>query len=553
MQLVAYGAQDVYLTGNPEITFFKVVYRRHTNFACEAIEQTFSGTADFGRKVSCPINRNGDLITKVHLKATVSAVSTIGTDTRFAWVEKLGHAIIKEVEVNIGGSRIDRQYGDWLNIWQELTRDNSHDRGYNKMIGNVSDMTSLEASSGDCKDAYTMYVPLQFWFCRNNGLALPLIALQYHDVRVDFQFRDLAECVVTSNVTASQLKSAGIKFDDATLLVDYIYLDSEERKRFAQASHEYLIEQVQDVDKNITATSEKIRLNYNHPTKGIYFGMKLGNYTTGKAYLAYNANDWAAAKDEFAILVHLNCIKHFDNGHMELDSDVSGNEAEASGNASGNTGTPRYVQDANLPAKLKALKAKCAVELAFTVGDTEMDVKSNTGMFVVTSNTLTWKDVSTTSAKVFASAPSAYSRPAHLELLDVDVYQHCNYGLYINGEGNPVSEGQIKLNGHERFSKRDGLYFNYVQAHSHHSNSPSDGVCAYNFALNPEEHQPSGSCNFSRIDIAELHLWFAEPGAAKSGDFKADFLDDDTTMWVYGLNYNVLRVMSGMAGTAYSN
>lgn len=174
MQLVAYGAQDVYLTGNPQITFFKVVYRRHTNFAMESIEQTFTGQADFGRKVQATINRNGDLIHRMYLQATLPAVECPCSVSKcFRWVNYIGHALIKTVELEIGGQRIDKQYGDWLNIWNELTREPGHQVGYDNMVGNTIFLTGTGLTR---TESTTLYVPLQFWFCRNPGLALPLIA-----------------------------------------------------------------------------------------------------------------------------------------------------------------------------------------------------------------------------------------------------------------------------------------------------------------------------------------------------------------------------------------
>ena len=176
MQLVAYGAQDVYLTGNPQITFFKVVYRRHTNFAMESVEQTFSGSPDFGKRVTATIARNGDLVSRVYLQVTLPEVCCpSSTSANFRWVNYVGHCLIKHVSVDIGGQQIDKQYGDWLTIWNELTQKPGLQVGYDNMVGNTVHLTG----SGLCKtEATTLYVPLQFWFCRNPGLALPLIALQ---------------------------------------------------------------------------------------------------------------------------------------------------------------------------------------------------------------------------------------------------------------------------------------------------------------------------------------------------------------------------------------
>jgi hypothetical protein len=253
MQLVAYGAQDVYLTGNPQITFFKVVYRRHTNFSMECIEQTMTGNPDFGRRVSVTVLRNGDLATKLYLKVTVDAVIDATFTGKFAWVRRLGHALVNNIEVEIGGSQIDKHYGTWMDIWYELTHTYEQERGYKEMIGDVSELTELKTkrTDGTFTDQFTMFIPLQFWFCRNPGLALPLIALQYHEVRLNIEFNQSAHLGVYTHGFDTRL----LTVHDAILLVDYIYLDTEERRRFAQVGHEYLIEQLQFTGSESVQTS----------------------------------------------------------------------------------------------------------------------------------------------------------------------------------------------------------------------------------------------------------------------------------------------------------
>ena len=260
LQLVAYGAQDVYLTGNPQITFFKVVYRRHTNFSMESIEQTFNGTADFGRRVTCQISRNGDLIHRMYLQMTITGASI--TANSFA-----GLALIKSVELEIGGQRIDKQYGDWMFIWNELSLPAGKRSGYKTMVGAPgSDITTTDT---------TLYIPLEFWFCRNPGLALPLIALQYHEVKVNLEFESKA---TELGVTAGTMGTT-------SLWVDYIFLDTDERRRFAQLSHEYLIEQLQFTgEETVTTGANKIKLNFNHPVKELVWVLQessayFGNYT----------------------------------------------------------------------------------------------------------------------------------------------------------------------------------------------------------------------------------------------------------------------------------
>jgi len=278
MQLVAYGAQDIYLTGNPQITFFKVVYRRHTNFSVESIEQTFNGSPDFGKKVTVTVSRNGDLITNCYLQATIPAV-TAGT-SGFAWADRTGEALIKSVEVEIGGQRVDKQYSDWLCIWQNLTQDAGVATVYKNMIADSTDMT---LAADGVSTARTVYVPLQFWFNRNPGLALPLIALQYHEVKFNIEFETVAGMTKAGDTTATP------SLGDTSLYIDYVYLDTDERRRFAQTSHEYLIEQVQFTgDESISGTNNKLKLNFNHPVKCLVWvicknGMDKFNYTDAAA------------------------------------------------------------------------------------------------------------------------------------------------------------------------------------------------------------------------------------------------------------------------------
>jgi hypothetical protein len=213
MQLVAYGAQDIYLTGNPQITYWKVVYRRPTNFAKESIEQIFSGEADFGKKVTCTISRNGDLVNEVYLQVELPTLETdylvdptlgSGDYEQIAYTNSIGHALIQDVSVDIGGQTIDKQYGRWLEIWDELTQTSEKEMGYNQMVGKQAADIGLKNTAGLNR---IYYVPLQFWFNRNPGLALPLIALQYHEVRINIQFRPALECIVALQNDGSRITS----------------------------------------------------------------------------------------------------------------------------------------------------------------------------------------------------------------------------------------------------------------------------------------------------------------------------------------------------------
>jgi hypothetical protein len=397
MQLVAYGAQDIYLTGNPQITFFKVVYRRHTNFAVEAIEQTFNGAANFGQKFSCTISRNGDLLSRVYLETELQIKFYEENADDFLVSNKLGFDLINYVEVEIGGQCIDKHYGEWMSIWTDLTHAGDASALLTKMVGISS--THPAATSNVVTQDVKLYIPLQFWFCRNPGLALPLIALQYHEVKLNVLFNTSANAaanikyhdesettkleaitLVTTTPTATAANEVEmVEVSNCCVFCDYIFLDTDERRRFAQVSHEYLIEQVQFSNTlQLNNNKGNLELRFNHPVKELF-------------WTPDGADDWDT------------CL--------------------------------------------------------------------------------------------------------------------------------------LQLNGHDRFKTRAGSYFSLVQRYEHHSGKGSLNTHMYSFALKPEEHQPSGTCNFSRIDNAVLNL-----EGSNADDVK-----------VYAMNYNVLRIMSGMGGLAYSN
>jgi len=368
MQLVAMGAQDVYLTGNPQITFFKVVYRRHTNFSKEAIEQTFNGSLSSGAgTLNCTLSRNGDLVQEIYLTGTFAgdAGNKDCTD------------MIKSVEVEIGGQKIDKHYSQWLDIYNELFEtDSSHAR-------------RLVMSQGG--NETKVYIPLRFWFNRNPGLALPLIALQYHEVKINVE---IINGVAENNGLA-----------DAKLLVNYLYLDTDERRRFAQVSHEYLIEQVQHTGVENKA---KINMNFNHPVKALFWTSPQ-TAPNGKAKLQLNGHD--RFSDQLHDYFHLVQPYECGLGHSK----------------------------------------------------------------VLNSTNRNW-----------ASVPAT------------------------TGDGTtPSGSGAV------------------------------NNVSMYSFCLKPAEHQPSGTCNFSRIDNAVLNLGTA--------DYSTNGI------YLFATNYNVLRIMSGMGGLAYSN
>lgn len=463
MQLVSFGAQDIYLTGNPSITYFKVIYRRHTNFAMESIEQTFNGVPSFGNKVSCVLARNADLIAGMYLQFKLPPL--IGANS--CWTQDIGHHLIDYVSIEIGGQEIDRQWGDWLEVWAQLSLPAGKEKGYREMIGQdltnkLNGPTGFQAPGVSSNGTLTnrlLYVPMQFWFCRNPGLALPLIALQYHSVKVNFSFKDgLSLCTGTIDGVLN-----------ASLWVDYVYLDTDERRRFTQVSHEYLIEQVQDQSEELQGsarrtgtTLQKIKLQFLHPVKEIVWFARNKDAMKKKQW-----SNWTAV-----------CAP---NTHNTPD--------------------------------LATIKTQNALNA-------------------------TWGQ--------------SHTCP--------------------NSAVSPITVAKIKLNGLDRFETRPGSYFNLVETLRAHTSVPkSPGLHVYSFALNPESYQPSGSCNFSKIDNAYLYLGinFFGPGSLNS-DYMNVISSPETGVlvgltnsaqrWsthqcqikIYAVNYNVLRIMSGLGGLAYT-
>jgi hypothetical protein len=288
MQLVSYGAQDIYITGNPSITYFKIIYRRHTNFATEIIPQTFNGDPNFGKSLSAIITRSGDLISNIIISAELPNLESDDASVLLRWTDNVGHHLMKSVEIEIGGQSIDKHFGDWLDIWAQLTVPAEKKLGYYQMIGqDPTDMLGRPTGlQKDIEDQYiqskSIYIPLQFWFCRNYGLALPLIALSHHEVKINVDFANVEDLIRSSGIELGNLKL------EAQLWVEYIYLDANERRRFSNSTHEYLIEQVQRNVEIITPSSSRnapntnyISLNFTHPVKELVWVVQPLEYITG--------------------------------------------------------------------------------------------------------------------------------------------------------------------------------------------------------------------------------------------------------------------------------
>jgi len=424
VQLAAYGSQDVYLTTNPQITYFKSVYRRYTNFAIESINQLIEGNPDFDGNITIVVSRNGDLVGSINLEVSLFSnpqnyIQDATTWDYCGWIQGVGNYLINNATISIGSQQIDNQYGKWMDIWSELVLTGSQLTGYGTLIGKNYSSAIWQPYDVSCEPDNRLTIPLQFWFCRNPGLAIPLIALQYHEVKLLISFEKFVNLVVgVNNGEYQPIIRNGTslpRLGSLKVWNTYYYLDTLERRKFAQNPHEYLIEQVQSQLGNLVSLSEPnyIRLNLNHPTKELIF--------------IFNRNNSNAPINDFS-----------------LGTNIIPN------------GTPNQ----------------------------------------------------------FA----------------------------------PLNEFKLILNGTDRFKERNGEYFRVLQTYDHHTRTPGNYIYSYSFALRPEEHQPSGTCNFSRIDTSQLYFTIRNGVNGVCQDYNS--LPEYT---VYAPCYNILRIMGGMGGLAYSN
>jgi hypothetical protein len=384
----------------------------------------------------------------------------------------------------------------------------------------------------------TLYIPLQFWFCTNPGLALPLIALQYHEVKINLDIRPIDEClwaVTTLNCNTNPYTgsagqyapgrpvAASIAYNQslvaASLYVDYVFLDTDERRRMAQNPHEYLITQLQFTgDESVGSSSNKIKLNFNHPVKELIWVVQPDSNV-----------DYCSSLTCDALLFKVLGAQPFNYTDA---IDALPNAIHAFGGPTAVAADSRAFIDAN-----GLFQDAGAVDVAWT------------GYWHGSSNP--YNEVGLggnalpTSAVGEGMAPDAGSHKDNSGVSDAGTFVLSETSLDMHCWGqNPVVTAKLQLNGQDRFSEREGSYFSWVQPFQAHTRCPDEGINVYSFALRPEEHQPSGTCNFSRIDNATLQLVLSNATVEGTKTAKVR---------VYATNYNVLRIMSGMGGLAYSN
>jgi hypothetical protein len=441
LQLVATGKEDLFLTGNPQISFFKMVFRRHTNFAIESQPMYFDGTPNFGQRITCVIPRRGDLLGRVYLDVTLPTLRDTSGNT-LSYTNAVGHALIQEVTFEVGEQEIDRQTGEWMEVWTQFTTPASQRSALNEMIGREEPYNVIGITPGARSEGLRLLIPLQFYFCRNPGLYLPLLAMQYSPIRITITLRPLQQLFwvpppVPPITQEGWMPACSVQVDcttqitNAMLWGEYVYLDTEERRKFVSTTHEYLIEQVQYTPPySLTAAQNTatISVDFNHPIKEFFF-------------------------------------------MVQRDSMIYRNE---------------------------------------------------------------WFN---------------YSNLAIGEVTPAAVLPYVNSNAAA-GRLDMITSARLQLDGYDRFMKRGPNYFRLQHPYEHHTATPVNSyIYNYSFAMRPEDIQPTGTMNASRIDSV---VWQLEMNSVLTNPNITPWQQRGSCrVMVYAHNYNVFRVINGFGGLLF--
>lgn len=486
--LVSVGKENIYLSSQPEITFFKVAYKRHTNYSIEPTPQYFKTTPDFGRRCTVNIGKNADLMGMTYLYVELPNIQIENfTNTsivkKFAWVEKIGLALINFIEVEIGGTIIDRHYGDWLNIWNEITNSMGIKRSYNKMIGNTIELTDFSQS----KSSTQLYIPLSFWFCQDTGLSLPLIALIHNDVKIHVEFNDIDLCYrlspsyyisVNNNFC---LYKPGEKFyqmyQNNKIVGEFIYFDSITQKLYYNPIKGKIIIPTTENDQKLKLVSNETKFEvFIKPNSVVvkdedYF--KFNKPSLINAYLLVN----------YIYLDNFERHNFLNNSHEYLIPVVQ-------------TLPEQTVYSINSIYKLPLINP---------------------------TKLLVWRAILQSNK---------------------DTNQQFNYTSYsyTDTEEYLINKNLVVINSINRMELDPVQYYTNIPKYQFNFINEQKGIYMYSFALNPRDLQPSGSMNFSKIDDAYIQLTMNS----------IVNYQNPAVLRCYSVQYNLLRTFNGIGGLGFN-
>ena len=566
---------ELHLSQFPEMHFYKVQHKRHQNFSMEAIEIPIDNAKPNGR-VSVQMLRNGDFLSKSYLKISIPKLIPTnlgnGWTGSIAWVKRLGHAIINCVDVQIGGESIDKHWGIWLDIWYELTHKSEDENGYMKMIGDIPELTTLSKDGVQNGDT-CLYIPFQFWYCQGLENALPLAALDCHEVRINIEFTSIDKLIVyTSDVVNQCPKFDGFWYGDTSILADYIYVDTDDIKRI-RSETDYLIDQIQMNQQSLNyGINQSFNLYFNGLCKEIIWTHKLGafNGSCGYSYLGYTDNDdWKDVLDNVAkklivSSISINDTETITSSVIEASSVIEGCKMcsiTLSGRISTGfnyqTNTSFQINNCtNNPISLYYYNNVFEIHTSILydrMTNTEkifnpmekithatVEVRELDGNIIYNvlnvQHKLTMNDISTPVQKFVDN------RLNNTRMTDVFVIQSNNYGVGLDRRGIIVDNGNIICNGHDRFQRQSGEYFNYVLPRRHHTRTPADGINLYSFVPNPETSDTGGSYFFG--DSTRLTYKVKDPFSLNRPNKSPFDIHTGTDVYIFARTFNILRIFN---------
>ena len=541
IQLASKGQENMYLTDNPEITWFKTQYRRHTNFSIEEIRQNFIHIPDFGSKVVCNIGlKNGDLIHKINLVIKLPDISqfyntdhTIDKITKFRWCRKIGYALIKQIEISIGGKLIDKQYGEWLNIWSELFGKKEYE--IDKMIGNIKELYDYSTS----KKSYELYIPLRFWFCNYITNALPCICLLHNDIKINLELNTLSSVcnigpthyILTENNCVNFIEGEYIEqyIDNETITGQFMYFDDINKRLYYNRISNKLLQNINtySINNSILSDESKQEQINNLINSHIIYGLTSKYQAIPKindteeiltSYLhKYTPLTNISLKDCYLLVDYIFLDTEERKRIYEQKHEFLIEQLILANDTIINNQTTSILSLYN-PVKY----------IVWTVQQEYLTQKYNNDHFNYT-NSYKYFDILNIKNKEFNGKKDK---------------NNLNDKLINNqlGESNIINS-ILYLNDIKRIEQQDNFYYGLIQPLQHFNYIPQTGINLYSFSLRPCDFQPSGSCNMSAIDNIKL----------LNNLDKIINKNNPGHLKVYGVCYNILKIESGLGGLVFVN
>jgi len=524
IQLVAYGQENMFITKDPQITFFKIVYKRHTNFSCMQMPQFFTnqhstGTnVNFNKKISTNITKSADLMGKTHIIITLPKIKKFQDSiTKFAWVKRIGFTIIKSVEIEIGGRTIDKHYGEWISLWNEITGNLTSEigRGINAMIGNVPELTDFT----DSKEEYTLYIPLNFWFCRSSELALPLVALQYSEIRMNIEFNDVEKCYLISpthyiNCEANLVNFLPNEYIEQTVdgvkmegLFNHYDIINKRLYYYKISTNKFIGIPVTGKNLNDPSVVQSLLDSSSNQKYLIY-----GHTSEFKVYPDFNQTSKTYAYTKIRNLNMVDCHLLIDYYFLDIDE------------------RQRFLQS----------KHDYLIEQLYYTPSSTATIDNINRTFNLTLDQPCKLLVWIAQMNYIAESKDYYNYTDSC----IRKYNDTKYPDQQIGQtvGNNIIDSEtILLNGLERLSYRDSEYFTNVQSYQYLKYGIQTGINIYSFGLFPLMVQPTGTCNMSQINTIDIKL-AVTPNVTSTTP--ANFR-------LYGLCYNIFRITAGIGALVF--